>query len=88
MAVTESMGAIYDRTQRAPRHDRQGDHPHAHHAAQAAKDLANGIEPPATGPVAALRPRSFSAEKVLAPGEDWRDLGTDRDPIFGGRGAA
>jgi hypothetical protein len=46
---------------------------------KAAKDLEKGIEPPAVA--ADLPYRSIrSAEKVLAPGEDWRILGTDEDP--------
>ena len=46
-----------------------------------AHDLANGIAPPATDSSLPYN-RIFSAEKVLAPGEDWRDLGTDKDPIL------
>jgi hypothetical protein len=81
MAVTESMGEIYLRTQE---HLGQTD------AAvirmrrmllKAAKDLANGIEPPAVDP--SLPYTSIrSAEKILAPGEDWRVLGTDQDPLL------
>jgi hypothetical protein len=47
---------------------------------QAARDLENGIEPPATGPSEGYK-SIRSAEKILAPGEDWRYLGTDADPI-------
>ena len=47
---------------------------------KAAQDLANGIEPPATDPSPELS-RAFSAEKILAPGEDWRVLGTPADPM-------
>jgi phthalate 4,5-dioxygenase len=45
----------------------------------AAKALAAGGEPPAVGPAdyAAIR----GAEKVLAEGEDWRELGTPEDPV-------
>jgi len=81
MAVTESMGEIYLRTQE---HLGQTD------AAvirmrrmllKAAKDLANGIEPPAIDP--SLPYTSIrSAEKILAPGEDWRVLGTEADPLL------
>jgi hypothetical protein len=81
MAVTESMGEIYQRTQE---HLGQTD------AAiirmrrmliKAAKDLANGIEPPALDPnlpYTSIR----SAEKILTPGEDWRTLGTEADPVL------
>ena len=45
---------------------------------KAAKDLANGIEPPGLqGTFDNIR----SAEKVLEPGEDWRRLGTEADPV-------
>jgi len=44
----------------------------------AAKGLADGKEPPAvTGDFSAIR----GAEKILEPGEDWRLLGTDADPV-------
>jgi len=46
----------------------------------AAKGLAAGKEPPAVGE---HDYRSiFGAEKVLAPGEDWRLLATPADPTF------
>jgi len=80
MAVTESMGDIFDRT---------GEHLGTTDKAiirmrrmliQAARDLENAIEPIATGPSEGYR-SVRSAEKILAPGEDWRYLGTDADPI-------
>ncbi len=80
MAMTESMGDIFDRT---------GEHLGTTDKAvirmrrmliQLAKDLENGIEPPATGASEGYR-SVRSAEKILAPGEDWRYLGTDTDPI-------
>jgi hypothetical protein len=46
-----------------------------------AQDLANGIEPPALDQAfdwASVR----SAEKILAPGEDWRLLATDADETY------
>ena len=80
LMVTESAGAIWDRsrehlgtTDRSLIKMRQI-------LLSAAKNLAKGIEPPAIDPglnYKAIR----SAEKVLAPGEDWRLLGTDADPI-------
>ena len=44
----------------------------------AAKGLAAGKEPPAlAGDFTAIR----GAEKILEPGEDWRVLGTNADPV-------
>ena len=80
MAVTESMGDIFDR---------RGEHLGTTDKAiirmrrmliQAARDLERGIEPRATGPSEAFR-SVRSAEKILEPGEDWRLLGTDADPV-------
>ena len=81
MAVTESMGAIYDRS-----HEHLGRTDAAvirmrRMLIKAAKDLEAGIEPPAleaSMPSDQIR----SAEKVLAPGEDWRLLGTEADPLL------
>jgi hypothetical protein len=78
MAVTESMGTIYDRS-----HEHLGTTDAAvirmrRMLIKAAKDLANGIEPLGLqGDFQRIR----SAEKVLEPGEDWRRLGTDADPV-------
>ena len=45
----------------------------------AARGLAEGKGPPAVGE---RDYRSiFGAEKILEPGEDWRILGTDADPV-------
>ena len=79
LAVTESMGAVYDRS-----HEHLGTSDRAiirmrQMLVKAAKDLADGIEPPALNsayPYESIR----SAEKILAPGEDWRLLGTASDP--------
>jgi phthalate 4,5-dioxygenase len=80
MAVTESMGPIYDRT---------SEHLGSTDAAvirmrrmliKAAKDLEAGIEPPAVDPALPFE-RIRSAEKILEPGEDWRRLGTEADPL-------
>jgi nitrite reductase/ring-hydroxylating ferredoxin subunit len=80
-AVQESMGSILDRTRehlgtsdRAVIRMRQ-------QLVRAARDLANGIEPPATDGALGFR-RIYGAERILAAGEDWRQLGTDADPIF------
>jgi len=80
MAVTESMGPVYNRSSE---HLGQTD------AAvirmrrmliKAAKELENGIEPPALDASLPYE-RIRSAEKVLEPGEDWRKLGTEADPV-------
>jgi phthalate 4,5-dioxygenase oxygenase subunit len=83
MAVTESMGPVYDRS-----HEHLGQTDAAvirmrRMLIKAAKDLENGLEPPAIDaamPFHAIR----SAEKILAPGEDWRKLGTEADPVVAG----
>ncbi len=81
MAVTESMGTVYDRT---------SEHLGSTDGAvirmrrmliKAAKDLANGIEPPVVDPSLPYD-KIRSAEKILAPGEDWRLLGTEADPVL------
>jgi phthalate 4,5-dioxygenase len=78
--VTESMGPIYDRTK---------EHLGTTDIAivrmhtillRAAKDLAEGKEPPAVSADHDYR-NIRSAEKILEPGEDWRILGTNNDPI-------
>jgi hypothetical protein len=80
-AVQESMGSILDRTRehlgtsdRAVIRMRQ-------QLLSAARDLAAGIEPPASDGALDFR-RIYGAERILAAGEDWRDLGTEKDPIF------
>jgi hypothetical protein len=73
------MGAVYDRS-----HEHLGTSDRAiirmrQMLVKAAKDLADGIEPPALNPEYAFN-EIRSAEKILAPGEDWRSLGTPSDP--------
>jgi hypothetical protein len=47
----------------------------------AARDLARGVEPPAVD--ASQDYNGFrSAEKILAPGEDWWKLGTAEDAVM------
>ena len=80
MAVTESMGSIYDRG-----HEHLGTTDRAiiqmrKTLLKAAKDLAKGIEPPTADtslPLENIR----SAERIILPSEDWRDLGTAKDPV-------
>jgi len=79
MAVTESMGPIYDRTKEhlgttdiAVTRMRQL-------LLDAARGLAGGKDPPGLGGQGDFR-SIRSAEKIIAEGEDWRTLGTDEDP--------
>jgi nitrite reductase/ring-hydroxylating ferredoxin subunit len=81
MAVTESMGAIYQRdkehlgtTDRAIIKMRRM-------LIDAAKNLANGIEPPTADTSLPLE-KIRSAERIILPGDDWRDLATDKDPLY------
>jgi hypothetical protein len=79
MAVTESMGGIYDRS-----HEHLGTTDRAiirmrRMLIDAAKNLEHGIEPPGLeGAFAGIR----SAERILDRGEDWRMLGTATDPVL------
>jgi len=80
-AVTESMGVVYDRTREHLGTSDRAIIRMRRLLIQAARDLADGIEPPAIDP--ALDYNGFrSAEKILAPGEDWRLLGTGDDPVM------
>jgi phthalate 4,5-dioxygenase len=81
MAVTESMGPIYDRTK---------EHLGTTDLAiirmrslliDSAKALAEGKEPPGLAGAGDFR-TIRSAEKILDEGEDWRVLGTDADPTI------
>jgi hypothetical protein len=80
LMVTESMGRIYDRSQ-----ERLGTSDKAiirmrRLLIDAAKRVAEGGEAPATsGEHDYFEIRS--AEKILEPGEDWRVLGTNADPL-------
>jgi len=76
--VTESMGPIYDRSQEQLGSTDRAITRMRHILLSAAKGLAEGKEPPAvTGDFSSIR----GAEKILEPGEDWRLLGTDADPV-------
>ena len=80
LMVTELMGPIYDRTQEQLGSTDKAISRMRHLLISAAKGLAEGKEPPAVGAgmdFASIR----GAEKILEPGEDWRDLGTDDDPV-------
>jgi hypothetical protein len=80
MAVTESMGRIMDRT-----HEHLGTSDKAiirmrRMLIDAARDLEKGIDPPGIDPSlpwTTIR----SAERNIAPTDDWRKLGTEEDPM-------
>jgi phthalate 4,5-dioxygenase oxygenase subunit len=72
------MGPIYDRTQEQLGSTDRAVTRMRHLLISAAKGLAEGGQPPAlTGDFRSIR----GAEKILEPGEDWRLLGTDDDPV-------
>lgn len=80
LMVTESMGPIYDRSQ---------EHLGTTDVAiirmrsmliNAARDVAAGKEPPAVSPDHDYRSIRVG-EKILDPGEDWKAIGTDADPV-------
>ena len=81
LMVTESMGPIYDRTQ-----EQLGSTDRA--ISRMRHILISAGQGPGRGQGAAggRRPGSTTrsirgAEKILEPGEDWRGLGTDEDPV-------
>jgi phthalate 4,5-dioxygenase oxygenase subunit len=81
LAVTESMGTVYDRTSEHLGTTDKAIIRMREMLIQAAQDLARGIEPPAldqTFDWTSVR----SAEKILAPGEDWRLLATEADETY------
>jgi nitrite reductase/ring-hydroxylating ferredoxin subunit len=77
--VTESMGPIYDRTQEHLGTSDLAIIRMRQLLIGAANGLARGKEPPAVGPGEYRGIRA--AEKILEPGENWRILGTDDDPV-------
>jgi len=79
LMVTESMGPIYDRTEEHLGSTDKAITRMRHILISAAKGLAAGKEPPAVGEYDFTSIRG--AEKILEPGEDWRVLGTDADPV-------
>jgi hypothetical protein len=81
LAVTESMGPIYDRRQEHLGTTDKAVIAMRRLLIRAALELEDGVEPPAVDPQ--LPYRSIrSAEKILEPGEDWRRLGTEADPVL------
>jgi hypothetical protein len=80
LMVTESAGAIWDRSLEHLGTTDKSIITLRRILIDAAKNLAKGIEPPAVDP-ALPYDTIRSAEKVLAPNEDWRVLGTNDDPM-------
>jgi phenylpropionate dioxygenase-like ring-hydroxylating dioxygenase large terminal subunit len=80
LMVTESMGPIYDRTQEKLGATDLAITRMRHMLLRAARDLADGTEPPAVGEHDYKS--IFGAEKILEPGEDWRVLATLDDPAL------
>jgi phenylpropionate dioxygenase-like ring-hydroxylating dioxygenase large terminal subunit len=81
LAVTESMGPIYDRTQ-----ERLGTTDVAiirmrQQLINAAVNLANGVEPPGLDPDFRWN-EIRSTEKILSDGEEWWNLATPDDPTY------
>jgi hypothetical protein len=81
MAVTESMGPIYNRTQEHLGTTDKAIIRMRELLIQSAKDLENGIEPPGLDPDYPYH-LIRSAEKILLPGDDWRKLATMEDEIY------
>jgi phenylpropionate dioxygenase-like ring-hydroxylating dioxygenase large terminal subunit len=80
LMVTESPGRIWDRSREHLGTTDKSIITMRRILLKAAKDLANGIEPPAVDPSLPYK-EIRGAEKVLEPGEDWRRLGTPADPL-------
>jgi phenylpropionate dioxygenase-like ring-hydroxylating dioxygenase large terminal subunit len=77
--VAESMGPVTDRTQEQLGSGDAAISRMRHILLAATRGLASGAEPPAVGDLDYEDIRG--AEKILEPGEDWRLLGTDDDPV-------
>ncbi|HWO73836.1 MAG TPA: Rieske 2Fe-2S domain-containing protein [Dehalococcoidia bacterium] len=81
LMATESPGPIWDRSQEHLGTTDKSIIKMRQILLKAAKDLAKGIEPPAVDPDLPYR-EIRGAEKILEPGEDWRTLGTEKDPLY------
>jgi phthalate 4,5-dioxygenase len=81
MAVTESMGAIYQRHQEHLGTTDRAIIKLRRMLIDAAKNLAKGIEPPTADTSLPLE-KIRSAERIILRGEDWRELATDKDPLY------
>ncbi|HEU0166456.1 MAG TPA: Rieske 2Fe-2S domain-containing protein [Chloroflexota bacterium] len=81
LAMTESMGSIFDRS---TEHLGQTDLAIIRMRQQlikAARELAQGVEPPGLDPTYPYQDIR-SSEKILAPGEHWGAMATMDDPTF------
>ncbi|HEY1574861.1 MAG TPA: Rieske 2Fe-2S domain-containing protein [Pseudonocardiaceae bacterium] len=82
LMVTETMGPIYDRTQEHLGTTDKAVIRMRQILLKAAKGLDDGVVPPALAGDPEHDFRTIrSAEKILEPGENWRVLGTDDDPV-------
>lgn len=79
MAVTESMGPVYDRTKEHLGTTDLAIIRMRSMLIDAARGLEDGLAPPGLAGQGDFR-TIRSAEKILDEGEDWRILGTDDDP--------
>jgi phthalate 4,5-dioxygenase len=79
LAVTESMGPIYNRSKEHLGTTDLAIIRMRDMLIRAARGLAEGEEPPGLAGQGDFR-TIRSAEKIIAAGEDWRALGTDEDP--------
>jgi hypothetical protein len=78
--MTETMGAIADRSVEHLGTSDGAIIRFRRMLLKAARDLAKGIEPPGVDP--AIRyDQVRAAERIIAPGDDWRLLGTEHDPL-------
>ena len=80
-AVTESMGAIYDRRQEHLGTTDLAIIRMRQQLIAAARNLENGIEPPGLDPDYPWH-QVRSEERILVPGESWHTLATGADPVF------
>jgi phthalate 4,5-dioxygenase len=80
LMVTESMGPIYDRSKEHLGSTDASIIRMRNILLNAARGLAEGKRPPALAGDGDFRD-VLGAEKILAPGEDWRTVGTPTDPV-------
>jgi phthalate 4,5-dioxygenase len=81
LMATESMGPIYDRTKEHLGTTDKAVIRMRSILINAAKNLENGIEPPALDANQRFD-EIRSGEKILSPGEDWRIVGSNQDPLL------
>jgi hypothetical protein len=79
--ATESPGAIWDRTKEHLGTTDKAIIKMRQQLIGAAKNLAKGVEPPLLDPDPRYR-EIRASDKILAPNEDWRTVGTAEDPLI------